>query len=72
MTMRAYWDAGYAEGLGKLVISICPQAKFDAAKTHFHTNPCTTVMWRVEEAVAFTKSLVATPQTVAEFFAYAA
>jgi hypothetical protein len=54
------------------VISICPQAKFDAAKTHFYTNPCTTVMWRVEEAVAFTKSLVATPQTVAEFFAYAA
>jgi hypothetical protein len=54
------------------VISICPQAKFDEAKTHFYTNPCTTVMWRVKEDVAFTKSLVATPQTVAEFFAYAA
>ena len=42
------------------MISICPQAKFDAAKTHYYTNPFTTVMWRVEEAVAFTKSLVAT------------
>lgn len=56
----AYWEAGYAEGLGKPVIYICQQAKFDAAKTHFDTNHCTTVMWSVEEPAAFADQLVAT------------
>lgn len=56
----AYWEAGYAEGLGKPVIYICQQAKFDAAKTHFDTNHCTTVMWSVEEPLAFTEQLIAT------------
>ena len=39
----AYWEAGYAEGLGKPVIYLCEQGKFDAEKTHFDTNHCTTV-----------------------------
>jgi nucleoside 2-deoxyribosyltransferase len=41
----AYWEAGYAEGLGKPVLYICEQSKFDLAKTHFDTNHCTTVTW---------------------------
>ncbi|MGB0921530.1 MAG: hypothetical protein ACPG1C_09465 [Alphaproteobacteria bacterium] len=41
----AYWEAGYAEGLGKPVIYICEQAKFEKAQTHFDTNHNHTVMW---------------------------
>ena len=41
----AYWEAGYAEGLGKPVIYICEKTKFDEKKTHFDTNHCTTVPW---------------------------
>jgi nucleoside 2-deoxyribosyltransferase len=40
----AYWEAGYAEGLGKPVVYLCERAKFDKAKTHFDTNHCTTVL----------------------------
>ena len=39
----AYWEAGYAEGLGKPVIYICEKKKFEAKKTHFDANHCTTV-----------------------------
>lgn len=56
----AYWEAGYAEGLGKPVIYLCEQAKFDAARTHFDTNHCTTVMWGVDEPTSFVESLIAT------------
>lgn len=41
----AYWEAGYAEGLGKPVLYLCEKEKFDAKKTHFDTNHCTTVTW---------------------------
>lgn len=41
----AYWEAGYAEGLGKPVIYICEKEKFETKKTHFDTNHCTTVPW---------------------------
>jgi nucleoside 2-deoxyribosyltransferase len=41
----AYWEAGYAEGLGKPVLYLCEQNKFDESKTHFDVNHCTTVMW---------------------------
>lgn len=56
----AYWEAGYAEGLGKPVIYICEQAKFDATKTHFDTNHCTTVLWTIANPDGFTDQLVAT------------
>ena len=42
----AYWEAGFAEGLGKPVLYLCEQAKFNEKKTHFDTNHCTTVTWR--------------------------
>ena len=42
----AYWEAGYAEGLGKPVIYICEKEKFESKDgTHFDTNHCTTVFW---------------------------
>ena len=42
----AYWEAGYAEGLGKPVIYICEKEKFESDDgTHFDTNHCTTVFW---------------------------
>lgn len=41
----AYWEAGYAEGLGKPVIYICEKDKFDTTKTHFDTNHHLTIMW---------------------------
>ncbi|MEO7177584.1 MAG: hypothetical protein ABIW83_01960 [Allosphingosinicella sp.] len=56
----AYWEAGYAEGLGKPVIYICERSKFDRAQTHFDTNHCTTVMWEVGEEAKFVEALVAT------------
>jgi hypothetical protein len=37
----AYWEAGFAEGLGKHVFYICK----DGTKTHFDTNHRNTVWW---------------------------
>ena len=56
----AYWEAGYAEGLGKPVIYLCERTKFDAAKTHFDTNHCTTVIWAIGEEGSFIAELSAT------------
>lgn len=41
----AYWEAGYAEGLGKPVIYICEKEKFESDKTHFDTNHHLTIIW---------------------------
>lgn len=41
----AYWEAGYAEGLGKPVIYTCEKEQFDSQKTHFDTNHHLTVLW---------------------------
>ena len=43
--LGAYWEAGYAEGLGKPVIYTCEKEKFDKDKTHFDTNHHLTVVW---------------------------
>lgn len=56
----AYWEAGYAEGLGKPVIYICEKNKFEDAKTHFDTNHCTTVLWDDSRDNDFGEELVAT------------
>ena len=56
----AYWEAGYAEGLGKPVIYICEKAKFDLKKTHFDTNHCTTVPWSKDDADGFRQALIDT------------
>jgi nucleoside 2-deoxyribosyltransferase len=56
----AYWEAGYAEGLGKPVIYLCEKSKFDQAKTHFDTNHCTTVIWERDNVEQFKNELIAT------------
>ncbi len=56
----AYWEAGYAEGLGKPVLYICKKSVFDERGTHFDTNHCTTVMWDVDKPDKFSEELKAT------------
>ena len=56
----AYWEAGYAEGLGKPVIYICEKKKFEKKKTHFDTNHCTTVPWSRNDDEGFRRKLIAT------------
>lgn len=56
----AYWEAGYAEGLGKPVIYICEKTKFEEASTHFDTNHCTTVPWSSDDPDGFRRELIAT------------
>lgn len=56
----AYWEAGYAEGLGKPVLYICEETKFEEARTHFDTNHCTTVTWSRDNADNFRQALIAT------------
>ena len=43
----AYWEAGYAEGLGKPVVYICSKEKFENVGTHFDVNHCTTIAWSI-------------------------
>lgn len=56
----AYWEAGYAEGLGKPVIYICKKEKFEAVGTHFDVNHCTTIFWSTDDAKGFCDRLIAT------------
>ena len=56
----AYWEAGYAEGLGKPVIYICEKETFEAEGTHFDTNHCTTVPWSRADDSGFRELLTAT------------
>ena len=56
----AYWEAGYAEGLGKPVIYTCKKEKFENASTHFDVNHCTTVSWSIDDAGGFCDRLIAT------------
>ena len=56
----AYWEAGYAEGLGKPVIYICEKAKFERDGSHFDTNHCTTIPWSKDDPEGFSRELVAT------------
>jgi hypothetical protein len=58
--LGAYWEAGFAEGLGKPVIYTCQRAKFDQAKTHFDTNHHLTVIWDAAEPAQACNDLMAT------------
>lgn len=44
----AYWESGFAEGLGKPVIYTCDRAWFEKEKTHFDTNHRNTVLWDLD------------------------
>ena len=41
----AYWEAGFAEGLGLPVIYTCERRAWDEKKTHFDTNHMLTIVW---------------------------
>jgi len=56
----AYWEAGYAEGLGKPVIYLCEKSKFEQAKTHFDTNHHHTILWDAESPAACAEEFTAT------------
>jgi nucleoside 2-deoxyribosyltransferase len=58
----AYWEAGYAEGLGKPVIYTCNEDVFQSDGTHIDTNHCTTLMWNndKDDLIRFEDTLVAT------------
>jgi hypothetical protein len=57
----AYWESGYAEGLGKPVVYTCEKEKFESPKTtHFDTNHHLTVVWDEAELDSFAEKLKAT------------
>lgn len=56
----AYWEAGYAEGLGKPVLYLCKRAVFEESGTHFDTNHCTTLLWDTADREPFVEELKAT------------
>jgi nucleoside 2-deoxyribosyltransferase len=45
----AYWEAGFAEGLGKKVYYVCEASKFATVKTHFDTAHMLTVKWKPDD-----------------------
>ena len=58
-----YWEAGYAEGLGRPVIYTCEKTYFEKVKTHFDTNHHLTVIWeedKINEALDKLKATVRT------------
>jgi hypothetical protein len=62
----AYWEAGYAEGLGKPVIYTCEKKKFEdktAGGTHFDTNHHLTVLWEPKDMPKACDDLKATIRT---------
>lgn len=44
----AYWEAGFAEGLGKPVIYCCERRFFEEQRTHFDTNHHHTICWTAD------------------------
>jgi hypothetical protein len=45
----AYWEGGFAEGLGKPVFYSCEKSYFDKKTTHFDANHLYTVLWELEK-----------------------
>jgi len=56
----AYWEAGFAEGLGRPVIYTCEASKFANEKTHFDTNHHLTITWDEGNLAGAAESLKAT------------
>jgi hypothetical protein len=53
----AYWEGGFAEGLGRPVFYTCEKSKFNKVKTHFDTEHLYTVLWEKENPEAATEEL---------------
>jgi nucleoside 2-deoxyribosyltransferase len=58
--LGAYWEAGYAEGLGRPVIYTCEKAAWDNNKTHFDTSHMVTVIWEKAKPTEAGKLLTST------------
>lgn len=56
----AYWEAGFAEGVGKPVIYTCEANIFRKHSTHFDTSHHHTVLWTEDAPVAAAEELKAT------------
>ena len=56
----AYWEAGFAEGLGLPVIYTCEKGAWEAQKTHFDTNHMVTIIWDLTNQKKAEDSLVDT------------
>lgn len=56
----AYWEAGYAEGVGKPVIYTCEENAFANSGTHFDTNHHQTVIWEADRPEDAARRLKAT------------
>lgn len=56
----AYWEAGFAEGLGKPVIYTCSEEIFAKKKTHFDTEHHFTIRWDLNDPSKATEELKAT------------
>jgi len=58
----AYWEAGFAEGLGKPVIYLCRKDVFEdkTQGTHFDTNHHLTVVWDPADLTDAAEKLKAT------------
>jgi hypothetical protein len=56
----AYWEAGYATGLGKPVIYTCEQSVWDKEKTHYDTSHHLHIPWSVAEMATVVQKLKAT------------
>jgi hypothetical protein len=56
----AYWESGFAEGLGRPVIYTCREKEWKKQKSHFDTNHLVTIVWNVADLEAAGKNLTAT------------
>lgn len=56
----AYWEAGFAEGLGRPVIYTCRDDVWRERKTHFDTNHLVTVSWLPDQVARVSERLTAT------------
>src|SRR5262249_24598159 len=56
----AYWEAGYAEGLGLPVIYTCERTVWEQEKTHFDSNHLVTILWDSSELAKAENQLTAT------------
>lgn len=57
--LGAYWEAGFAEGVGKTVIYTCEKSVFEEKKTHFDVNHHLTIKWDAENPAEAVESLKA-------------
>ena len=56
----AYWEAGFAEGLGRPVIYTCRKKEWEEKKTHFDTSHLVTIIWDVDDLAGVGERLTGT------------